>query len=67
MSTYRVKDAGWVTNLSAKDSEGAIKDLALAKADALAMEYELWLQDRNTALLLSQLLAAQNRMQRDDL
>lgn len=67
MSTYRMKDAAWVTNLAAKDSKGAVKDLALAKADALAMEYEIWLQERNTALLLSQLLAAQNRQQREDL
>lgn len=64
MATHRVRDAAWVSNLDAKDVKGAIKDLALTKADAFAMDYELWLQDKNMALLMSQLLAAQNRQQR---
>jgi len=61
MANHRVKDAGWVTNLEAKDSKGAIKDLALTKADSLAMDYEIWMMERNMALLMSQMLAAQNR------
>lgn len=67
MALHRVKDAGWVANLAAKDAKGAIKDLALIKADSLAMDYELWVQDRNTTLLMSQLLAAQNRKQQGGL
>lgn len=67
MSMHRVKDAGWVMNLNAKNPKGVMKDLALMKADASVMDYELWVQERNHALLMSQLLAAQMRQKKDDL
>ncbi|EAZ98376.1 hypothetical protein [Marinobacter sp. ELB17] len=66
MATHRVKDSGWVTNLAAKDAKGVIKDLAITKADSLVMDYEIWLMDRNQALLMSQVLAAQNRQKAED-
>jgi hypothetical protein len=65
MATYRTKDPVWVGNVSAKDDEGVMKDLALVKMDHLSMEYELWVQDRHMALLTSQLLASKLRQERD--
>ncbi|KXS55557.1 MAG: Uncharacterized protein AWU57_6 [Marinobacter sp. T13-3] len=64
MATHRVQDASWVGDVSGKDPEGVIKDLALLKADSMKMDYEIWLQERNTALLMSQLLATQIRAAR---
>lgn len=64
MATHRVQDRAWVANISAKHPSGVMKDLALLKADSLKMDYELWLQDKNTSLLLSQMLSAQIRAKR---
>lgn len=64
MATHRIKDPSWVVNVGAKDKQGLLKDLALAKADHLAMDYELWVQDRYNSLMMSQLLASQIRKER---
>jgi hypothetical protein len=64
MATHRLKSPLWLANLANKDESGAIKDLALAKADSMLMDYEIWKQDKNTALLMSQLLASLNRQER---
>lgn len=64
MATHRLKDPSWVLNAAAKDQEGLLKDLAMAKADHLAMDYELWVQDRYQSLMMSQLLASQLREER---
>lgn len=63
MATHRTKDAVWLGNVAAKEKQGVLKDIALAKADSLAMDYELWVQDRNMALMMSQLLAAKIRQE----
>jgi len=60
-ATKRLKDPSYIAMLSAKDTQGSLKDLAMTKADLLAQEFEGWKQDRNTVLLLSQLLAAKLR------
>jgi len=64
MATHRLKSPQWLAELANKEQGGAIKDLALAKADSMLFDYEIWKQDRNTALLMSQLLASMNRQER---
>jgi hypothetical protein len=63
MATHRTKDAVWSGNVAAKERSGVLKDLALVKADHLSLEYELWVQDRNMALMVSQLLASKIRQE----
>jgi len=62
-ATKRIKDPTFIAMLSGKDTSGALKDLAMAKAELLAQEFEGWKQDRNTVVLLAQLLAAKLREQ----
>lgn len=64
MATHRVQDPSWAIDIAAKDKQGLLKDLAITKADHLAMDYELWKQDRYNALMMSQLLASQLRLER---
>lgn len=66
MATHRLKSPLWLANLANKDKGGAVKDLALAKADSMLFDYEIWKQDKNTALLMSQMLASMNRQERDN-
>lgn len=65
MATHRVKDPVWVAMLANKGYSGSLKDLALVKADSLLMDYEIWKQDKNMALLTAQLLANQTRQERE--
>jgi hypothetical protein len=64
MATQRLKSPSWLANLANKDQSGALKDLAFTKADAMLLDYETWKQDKNTALLMSQLLSTLNRQER---
>ena len=64
MATHRMQDPVTVANAATKDAQGLRKDLALVKADHLAMDYELWMQDRYQSLLLSQIAASQVRQER---
>jgi len=64
MATHRMKDPATVASAATKEQEGLQKDLALVKADSLAMDYELWKLDRYETLLMSQLLASQVRQER---
>lgn len=57
MATHRIESPQWIANLAAKNKDGAIKDLAMAKADSAFLDYEIWKQEKHTALMLSQLLA----------
>lgn len=66
VATHRLKSPLWIANLANKDQGGAIKDLALAKADSMLIDYEIWKQDKNTALLMSQLLATLNRQEKGE-
>lgn len=63
MATHRMKDPVTTAMTATKESQGLQKDLAMVKADQLVMDYELWLQDRYQALLLSQLVASQVRQE----
>lgn len=65
MATHRIESPEWVANLSVKDTSGAAKDLAYTKADAAFLDYEIWKQEKNTALLMSQLLAEKVRSNRE--
>jgi len=65
MATHRVKDPQWAALLANKQFSGAMKDYALAKADSMMLDYEIWKQEKNTALLMAQLLAVKNRQERD--
>lgn len=65
MATHRVKDPVWVAMLANKGISGSLKDLALVKADSMLMDYEIWKQDKNMSLLTAQILANQNRQERD--
>ena len=64
MATHRMKDPATVASAATKESEGLQKDLAMVKADSLAMDYELWKLERFETLLMSQLLASQTRQER---
>ncbi len=64
MATHRMKDPVTTAMTAVKEPQGLQKDLAMVKADQLVMDYELWLQDRYQALLLSQLVASQVRQER---
>lgn len=61
MATHRLKDPMWQTALASKDTQGLLKDLAYIEADAAMLDFEIWKQERNAALLMAQFQAAQLR------
>lgn len=64
MATHRMKDPATVASAATKEEQGLQKDLAMVKADHLAMDYEIWKLERYETLLMTQLLASQNRQER---
>ncbi|TBW57447.1 hypothetical protein EZI54_07245 [Marinobacter halodurans] len=66
MATHRVNSIEWITNLSAKSKSGALKDMAMVQADSAFMDYELWKQEKSTAMLMSQLLASKLRKEKEE-
>lgn len=61
MATHRLKDPMWQTALASKDTQGLLKDLAYIEADASLLDFEIWKQERNAALMMAQFQAAQLR------